>query len=75
MGILKKRKNFFAVKNLKTFCLVLATFFNPLGFDILFKAVMSVTKSYWITDSIFYFISIVFFVIYFKLSKKEIKKD
>ena len=75
MSILKKGKNFFAVKNLKTFCLVLATFFNPVGFDILFKSVMSVTKSYWITDFIFYFISIAFFIIYFRLSKNEIKKD
>jgi hypothetical protein len=57
-----------------TFVLMLATFFNPLGFDALFKAVMDWTGSYWTTDIIFYLTSLALFILYFYLVKKE-KKD
>ena len=51
--------------------LMAATFFNPLGFDALFKWVMNLTGSYWITDAIFYLTSAVLFTLYFYLSKKD----
>jgi hypothetical protein len=51
--------------------LMAATFFNPLGFDALFKWVMNLTGSYWITDAIFYLTSAVLFTLYFYLSKKQ----
>jgi hypothetical protein len=51
--------------------LMAATFFNPLGFDALFKWVMDLTGSYWITDAIFYLTSALLFTLYFYLSKKD----
>jgi hypothetical protein len=54
---------------LKTTALMLAMFFNPLGFDALFKLVMDWTGSYWITDAIFYGISLTFLGFYIYLSK------
>jgi hypothetical protein len=58
-------------KKLRTAALVLATFFNPLGFDALFHLVMTWTGSYWITDAIFYGASASFFGLYFLLSKES----
>jgi uncharacterized BrkB/YihY/UPF0761 family membrane protein len=52
-------------------CLVLATFFNPFGFDILFAAIMGWTNSYWHTVAIFYFLSGLFFGLYFFLSSNK----
>jgi len=54
--------------------LILATFFNPLGFDALFALVMEWTGSYLITDLIFYSMSIFFFSLYYILSKRELAK-
>lgn len=48
--------------------LILATFFNPLGFDALFALIMKWTGSYWTTDLIFYCLSGLFFGLYFWLS-------
>jgi hypothetical protein len=62
------------LKRLRTVVLVLATFFNPLGFDALFHLVMTWTKSYWITDAIFYGVSAFFFGLYFLLSKDSKSK-
>ena len=61
------------IKNTKisTIVLMVATFFNPLGFDALFALVMKWTGSYWITDVIFYFLSALFFGVYFLLRKSE----
>lgn len=62
------------LNNAATFCLMTAMFFNPLGFDALFKAVMNWTGSYWITDLIFYFVAALFLGLYFlfkKLSKRN----
>ena len=61
------------IKNTKisTIVLMVATFFNPLGFDALFALVMKWTGSYWITDAIFYFLSALFFGVYFLLRKSE----
>ena len=58
-------------KKLQTAVLILATFFNPLGFDALFALVMKWTGSYWITDGIFYCLSALFFGLYFWLSGKS----
>jgi len=52
---------------------MLAMFFNPLGFDALFKLVMDWTGSFWATDIIFYGASLLFLGLYLlfrKLSKK-----
>jgi len=61
-------------KKIAMICLILATFFNPLGFDILFALVMSWTKSYLITDIIFYCISMSFFFLYWIISKENSKE-
>ena len=53
-----------------TVCLMLATFFNPFGFDALFALIMKWTGSYWITDAIFYCLSACFFGLYFYLRKQ-----
>jgi hypothetical protein len=60
-------------KNLQTAILILATFFNPLGFDALFALVMKWTGSYWITDGIFYCLSAFFFGLYFWLSGRPLR--
>ena len=62
-------------KNIATICLILATFFNPLGFDALFALVMKWTGSFWVTDIIFYCLSALFFGLYFLLRSKLTKKD
>ena len=56
-----------------TIVLMAATFFNPLGFDALFKAVMDWTGSYWITDIMFYLASASLFILYFYLRRNEAK--
>jgi hypothetical protein len=54
-------------RKVATGCLILATFFNPLGFDALFALIMRWTGSYWITDVIFYTLSLSFFGLYYLL--------
>lgn len=51
-------------------CLILGTFFNPLGFDAAFALVTKLTKSYIVTDIIFYSVALLFFGLYFILSRK-----
>jgi hypothetical protein len=58
-----------------TWILILATFFNPLGFDALFALVMKWTGSYWITDAIFYCLSAFFFGLYFLFFREKPKKS
>jgi hypothetical protein len=53
-----------------TVLLMLATFFNPFGFDALFALIMKWTGSYWITDVIFYCLSGLFFGLYFLWHKR-----
>jgi len=60
---------------LKTSLLMLAMFFNPFGFDILFKIVLDWTDSYWKTDIIFYSISILFFLSYLYLNSKSKRSE
>jgi hypothetical protein len=52
-------------------CLVLGTFFNPLGFDAAFALVTRLTGSYMITDIIFYSVALLFFGLYFILSRRS----
>jgi len=51
-------------------CLILGTFFNPLGFDAAFALVTKLTESYILTDIIFYSVALFFFGLYFLLSRK-----
>ncbi len=60
--------------NLHHIILMLATFFNPLGFDALFALVMKWTGSFWTTDLIFYCLSGLFFGLYFYLRRREKKE-
>ena len=63
-----------AKQNLAIVALMMATFLNPLGFDVMFKMVLNMTQSYWLTTGIFYLASALFFGLYFWLSgKKPIK--
>jgi hypothetical protein len=56
-------------KHVATIFLILATFFNPLGFDALFALIMKWTGSFWLTDSIFYALSLLFFGAYYFTSR------
>ena len=58
-------------QNLAIVALMLATFFNPLGFDVLFKMILDLTGSYWLTTGCFYLASASFFGLYFWLSGKK----
>jgi hypothetical protein len=58
----------------RKYILMLGMFFNPFGFDVAFASVMSITGSYWITDAIFYLISISFYISYYITYKNESKK-
>lgn len=49
--------------------LMLAMFFLPLGYDGLFALLMELTGSFWITDLIFYCISVLFFIFYYLLNR------
>ena len=55
-------------KKIATVCIVMATFLNPAGYDVLVSMVMNLTGSYWTTMGIFYVLSFLFFILYFKLS-------
>jgi len=48
---------------------MLAMFFLPLGYDVLFKTLLDLTGSFWVTDIIFYSLSGVFWLSYWLLSK------
>lgn len=48
---------------------MLGMFFNPLGFDVLFKLVLDLAGSYWVTTGIFYFVAALFFGLYFYFSR------
>lgn len=67
MKVLNERRR----KNLAVPILMLATFFNPLGFDVLFKMTLDLTGSYWHTTAIFYLVSASLFGVYFWLSGKK----
>jgi len=52
-----------------TLFLFLGTFFNPLGYDAILKWLMDTTGSYWFSISIFYLVSVSFFILYFYFAK------
>lgn len=62
-------------RNLHHIFLVLATFFNPLGFDAMFALVMRWTGSFWVTDLIFYLASALFFGLYFLVTRNKKRRD
>lgn len=68
MAIVKRQK---LRENLAKTCLVLGTFFNPLGFDAAFAFTTKLTGSYFITDVIFYGVALLFFGVYFLISHKK----
>jgi hypothetical protein len=49
--------------------LMLAMFFLPLGYDMLFRLIMEMTGSYWAADAVFYSISGFFWLVYILLTK------
>lgn len=56
-----------------TVCLMIATFLNPLGFDILVYKLMQLTNDYWNTMYILYGLAFVFFLfshLFFRLKKR-----
>lgn len=56
-----------------TVCLMIATFLNPLGFDILVYKLMKLTNDYWNTMYILYGLAFVFFLLshlFFRLKKR-----
>jgi hypothetical protein len=63
------------VSKLKEASLMLGMFFLPFGYDGLFALLMELTGSFWLTDFIFYGISLCFFVIYYILNKYLSKND
>lgn len=58
-------------QNLALIALMIATFLNPLGFDVLFKMMLDMIDSYWLTTLCFYLASALFFGLYFWLSNKK----
>jgi hypothetical protein len=49
--------------------LMLGMFFNPFGYDAIFKMILDFTGSYWNTVGIFYLIAGSFFGLYFYFSE------
>jgi hypothetical protein len=53
--------------------LAMGMFWNPFGFDAAFAVVMEWTGSYWVTDAIFYGISLSCFGLYFWSGRRSRK--
>jgi len=56
-------------KNIGVISLMIATFLNPMGYDIAFAAMMKLTGDYWTTTYIFYMLALLFFLLSFYLLK------
>ena len=56
-------------KKRATLCIYLGLFFNPFGFDIIFKTILDLTNSYWITTGIFYLVAGFWFGLSFYYSR------
>jgi hypothetical protein len=56
-------------EKLATLFLFLGTFFNPMGYDAILKWLIDTTGSYWFSISIFYLLSLFFFILYFIFAK------
>jgi len=66
---MNKRTRLKRVNSLRDISLMLAMFFLPLGYDVLFKTLLDVTGSFWATDIIFYSLSGFFWVLYYLFTK------
>ena len=55
----------------KRIYLMLALFINPFGYDALFAWTLHHTSSFWVANSIFYGIAMMFFGVYFYLTKQN----
>jgi hypothetical protein len=56
-------------EKLATLFLFLGTFFNPMGYDAILKYLIDKTGNYWYSISIFYLLSVFFFILYFVFAK------
>lgn len=56
-------------ERMATLSLMLCLFFNPLGYDAIFKAILDLTGSYWHTVLVFYLIAGSFLGFYFYFSR------
>jgi hypothetical protein len=56
-------------KRIGTLCLVIATFLNPFGYDILVYRLTLLTKDYWVTMHILYALAGLFFILFFVFSR------
>lgn len=56
-------------EKLAIICLMFGMFFNPFGYDAIFKMILDATGSYWITVHVFYLIAAFFFGLYFLFGK------
>lgn len=70
-GVMSKRRLKEYKSVLAKTCLILGTFFNPFGFDAAFAFVTKLTGNYIVTDLIFYGIALLFFGLYFLLSRRS----
>lgn len=51
-------------KKIGTMCLVIATFLNPFGYDLLVFKLTQLTGDYWTTMHILYFAAALFFILF-----------
>jgi hypothetical protein len=56
-------------KKLATVCLMIAMFFNPMGYDAIMKMLLDGGMSYWNVILLFYLLSAFFFGLFFFFSK------
>jgi hypothetical protein len=56
-------------RRIGTLCLVIATFLNPFGYDILVYRLTLLTKDYWVTMHILYALAGLFFILFFVFSR------
>ena len=56
-------------EKLGTMCLVIATFLNPFGYDILVFKLTQLTNDYWVTMHIMYASALLFFGLFLYLYK------
>lgn len=52
-------------KKIGTICLVIATFLNPFGYDLLVYRLTQLTGNYWTTMHILYVLAALFFILFF----------
>jgi hypothetical protein len=52
-------------KKIGTICLIVGTFLNPFGYDLLVYKLTQLTKNYWTTMHILYASAALFFILFF----------